>query len=425
MELQSSSVPTQSRDPQARAICAAILHDCVSGLPFFLPRRQAEPPPPSDPPPALAEDCFSPPLPPPKRMDDGSGKKKSPKKKVRKSPMSVEKLKIRVGEPIQKLKITPEKLGKSANASKVKCAKDAASTASDNSKEPFKVKIIPPKSKKLLTFSSVNDKADDDCLDPYALDLKPTTNHSVSKKSPKKSRKSTNPAKISKAMNSNTVNVGPSMAIAKTISISSVSSPAAASCSDESRRKYSIFKSRNSAGALGGLPTGVVTSAVSAAAGQQRVQFTDVTIGKNLCIRSVGETSNKTATIRAADAKLALNPSPSSHPTTATIKSTKPKASLSSSPTKPKPRRVPSAKPGSKLTQQQEQQLAGGVDGQADRGAAELVQLKQLEQLDLVEDEFSLEQGALVSPTKLKILASPSQVFLVLNYNKRSTKLYN
>ena len=247
--------------------------------------------------------------------------------------MSLDKLKIRVGEPIQKLKITPEKLGLKAKNSKHREEKSENGIC----REPLKVRIVTPKSKKLLTFyktkdvlvNSVNSFHQSSSLsDPYALDLNPS--NAIIRKSAKKltksTKKSTKSNKHSSKIHKSQTN--PTDAISD-------------KTTEESRRKYSIFKSRNSG---------------TVATSSPRVQFTDQTIGKNLCIRS--------------------NPSLQTNSTNESAMHNH----------------------DGPLNDSMKSEFDDSTKFEDSDDSAEL------------EDEFLAEQGALVSPSKLQVLASPSQV---------------
>ena len=64
---------------------------------------------------------------------------------------SVDKLKIRI-EPIQKLRITPEKLAKKKSGTKIKKARKSSLPSSDDGS--LKVRIVTPNSKKTLQYAS-------------------------------------------------------------------------------------------------------------------------------------------------------------------------------------------------------------------------------------------------------------------------------
>ena len=201
------------------------------------------------------------------------------------SPKSIGKLKIRLGEPIQKLKITPEKLGLKSGKSK-------------SPGEPLTMRIITPKSKKRLLRNKSSPRLAAASDQTNSISALPITK----KQSPKRSKL------VKKSAELNSGFSGPE-SIDKSGKFDS-----------DSRRKYSIFKSRN-----------------SAASAKVSVQFTDSNVGKNLCIRAKSETES-------------CNPLESGHSS----------------------------------------------------------------EIDLVEDEFSAEQGTLVSPSKVHVLTSPNNKLRVL-----------
>ena len=165
------------------------------------------------------------------------------------TPKSIEKLKIRVGEPIQKLKITPEKLGR--NVAKMlgrdspekleKKLKKSERRAKEDDlirREAIKVRIVNPKSRKHLHVKK--EKL-----------AKTNASKNIPKDSSILPSSKNDTAKLKQSGDDNTTP-------------GDISAPADNS---ESRRKYSIFKSRNSMGR------------------PSQVRFTDPTVGKDLCIR--------------------------------------------------------------------------------------------------------------------------------------------
>ena len=154
-----------------------------------------------------------------------------------KSQKSIGKLKIRLGEPIQKLKITPEKLG----------LKSGKSTSPG---EPLMMRIVTPKSKKRLLQNKRSPR--------LAAASDQTNSISASAITKRQSPKRSKLEKKSAELNSD--------------SSGQESIEKSGNSDSDSRRKYSIFKSRNS-----------TTSA------KVSVQFTDSNVGKNLCIRTKTE----------------------------------------------------------------------------------------------------------------------------------------
>lgn len=82
------------------------------------------------------------------------------KKTDKSSPSrSIERLKIRIGDPeppIQKIKITPEKLAKKSK-SKLKNGKSKKRSPEKTRKEGIKMKILTPKSRKILKYTQKKD----------------------------------------------------------------------------------------------------------------------------------------------------------------------------------------------------------------------------------------------------------------------------